>query len=208
MKRIHYNSPVILTYALISLAVLGLGYLTNGLSNRLLFSVYRGSWADPLGYFRLFGHALGHANLGHYAGNFLLILLIGPVLEEKYGSKKLLITMFTTAVTLGILHRIFGAPNVMVLGASGVVFALIVLSSFVNMQAGRIPLTLVAVISVYLGREVWAGVSASLSGQQDGISQFMHIFGGVCGLAAGFLLRDKPPGESPTGGHPTAGPTV
>ena len=186
-KRIHYNSPVILTYTLLSLAVLGLGLATDGFTNKMLFSVYPCSWLDPAGYIRLFGHALGHANPEHYANNFLLILLVGPILEEKYGSKKLFLMLIATAVITGLLYKTFAPADVVVLGASGVVFMLIVLSSFVNIQQGRLPLTLVFAVVFYLGKEFLY----SATGAQPGIANTMHILGGLCGIVLGFTMKKK-----------------
>jgi len=186
-KRIHYNAPVILTYALVSLVVLILGSMTDGCTNKLLFSVYPCSWLDPLGYIRLAGHTLGHANIEHYFGNFLLILLVGPILEEKYGSKKLLLMLTGTAVMTGLLHTLFAPTGTAVLGASGVVFMLIVLSSFVNKQQGRLPLTLVFAVVFYLGKEFLY----SATGAQPGIANTMHILGGICGIVLGFTVKKK-----------------
>ena len=59
---------------------------TDGWSTMNLFCVYRSSWRDPLGYIRLFGHVLGHANWEHFLNNMLLLLVVGPPMEEKYGS--------------------------------------------------------------------------------------------------------------------------
>ena len=61
LKRIHYNAPVTLTFALICLVVLGLNKLTGGWTNLHLFMTYRSRLTDPLMYIRLFGHAIGHA---------------------------------------------------------------------------------------------------------------------------------------------------
>ena len=98
LKRIRYNAPVILTFTLISFAVLVLGYITNNRSTETFFMVYRSSLANPLFYLRLFTHILGHANLEHFVGNFTVILLVGPMLEEKYGSRKLLVMITLTAL--------------------------------------------------------------------------------------------------------------
>ena len=73
--QLQYNSPVILNFTLLSLAVLALNFLTNGLTNQLFFSVYRGSLTDPLFYFRLVGHVLGHADWDHFLGNMLPVTL-------------------------------------------------------------------------------------------------------------------------------------
>ena len=100
--KISYNSPVVLTFALISLIALLVGYLTGGTSTKLLFMTYRSSLLNPLTYIRLFTHAIGHADISHYVGNFMYILLVGPMLEEKYGSSRMLIMMLFTAVIQGI----------------------------------------------------------------------------------------------------------
>lgn len=70
-RGISYNAPVVLTFALVSLIALILNMLTNGMTNRLFFSVYRSNFS--LAYvIRLVGHCLGHANWSHYAGNMTL----------------------------------------------------------------------------------------------------------------------------------------
>ena len=68
--RISFNSPVILIFSIASLLVLGLSYMTGGVSDQLLFCVYRSSLSDPLTYFRFFGHVLGHANWEHFLSTF------------------------------------------------------------------------------------------------------------------------------------------
>jgi len=151
-------------------------------STRLLFSVYRGNLTDVFFYIRLFGHVLGHADWEHFVNNFLIILLVGPMLEMKYGSKNMFYMIMITALTMGILNVVFF--DTALLGASGVAFMLIILSSFVNIRKGSIPLTLILTASLYIGREVVAGLT-----ENDNISQFTHIAGGICGCVFGFTLR-------------------
>lgn len=184
IKKLHYNSPVILSFAFISLLSLIIGYATQDKSTMLLFSVYRSSPASIFFYFRLIGHIFGHANFGHYINNFIIILLVGPMLEEKYGSKKLASMIAITAVVTGFIN--IALFNTALLGASGIAFMLILLSSYVNIQKGKIPLTLVLVIIAYLGREIFSGVFSS-----DNISQLTHIAGGVCGGVFGHILNNK-----------------
>lgn len=185
-KKIQYNSPVILSFTLVSFFVLILNSITQGSSNYLLFTVYRGSFLDPLLYFRLFGHVLGHSNFDHFFNNFLSVLLVGPILEEKYGSKKILIMMLFTALITGAVHMIISSYS-MLLGASGIVFMFILLSSFVSLQKGKIPLTLILCIMVYMGREIFDGLFVD-----NQVSNITHIFGGACGAFFGFWLnRDK-----------------
>ena len=181
LKKIRYNSPVVLTFALISLVVLLLDYLTNGRTTGLLFCTYRTSPFDLLGYVRMFGHVLGHANLQHYIGNMTLILILGPLLEEKYGSKKLLLAIAITAVVSALVHALVSQDAL--LGASGIVFMMIMLSSLTGMKTGTIPLTMILVAVVYIGGEIIDGIV-----NQDSVSQLTHIVGGICGTAIGFSM--------------------
>ena len=180
--QLQYNSPVILTFFLLSLLVLFLGQWTNGWTTMHLFCVYRSSFKDPLFYVRLFGHVLGHADYEHYMGNMLLLLLVGPGLEEKYGSRNLLATIAVTAFATGLVQFLL-FPHSALLGASGVVFMMIVLSSFTEMKKGGIPLTMLLVVALYLGSEIADGLTRT-----DNVSHLTHIVGGVCGIFFGFRL--------------------
>lgn len=185
MKRIviRFNAPVILTFALLSLLALLLGNWTNGAATHQYFSVYRSSLSDPLTYVRFIGHVLGHADYEHYMGNMLLLLLVGPGLEEKYGSGTMVWMILVTALVTGLVHFVF-FPGSALLGASGVVFMMIVLSSFTAMRRGEIPVTLILVVIFYLGGEIMDGLF-----KKDNISQITHIVGGLCGLIFGFTVR-------------------
>lgn len=162
MKKlvIRFNAPVVLLFALLSLLVLLLDGWTGGVSTTRFFCVYRSSLADPLTYVRFFGHVLGHSGYSHYMNNMLLLLLVGPGLEEKYGSLNLLMTILVTALVTGLVQFIF-FPGTALLGASGVVFMMIVLNSFTEMRRGGIPLTMLLVVALYLGNEVVDGLSES-----------------------------------------------
>lgn len=181
--HIQYNAPVILSFALISLLVLGLGTLTGGRSTKLLFCVYRSSLRDILTYPRFFLHVLGHSGYSHYISNMLLLLIVGPAMEEKYGSRNMLIFLAVTALVTGLSQFLF-FPNSALMGASGIVFMLIMLSSLAGAQAGAIPVTLILVAVLYLGGEILDGLR-----QTDQISQLTHIIGGVCGIVLGFAVR-------------------
>ena len=185
MKKIviRFNAPVILTFALLSLLALLLGNWTNGAATHQYFSVYRSSLSDPLTYVRFIGHVLGHADYEHYMGNMLLLLLVGPGLEEKYGSGTMVWMILVTALVTGLVHFVF-FPGSALLGASGVVFMMIVLSSFTAMRRGEIPVTLILVVIFYLGGEIMGGLF-----KKDNISQITHIVGGLCGLIFGFTVR-------------------
>lgn len=181
-KKLSFNAPVTLGFTFLSLIVLILGYITKGKSNLLLFSVYRCRLNTISSYLRFFLHILGHENYAHFSGNMLLLLVLGAGLEERYGSRKLLICIVITAFLTGLIQFLF-FPSVRVLGASGVVFMMIVLSSMSGMRDKRLPLTALLVLVFYLGGEIVDGLFS-----QDNISQLSHVIGGLCGAEFGFLF--------------------
>ncbi len=152
--KITFNSPVVLGFIFISLVVLLLGFTTLGKSNELLFLTYHSALTNPLTYVRFFTHVLGHSGWEHYIGNAAYILLLGPMLEEKYGSKKLLQVIVITALVTGLMNYIL-FQNVALCGASGVVFAFILLTSFTSFKNGEIPLTFILVAVIFLGQKLY-----------------------------------------------------
>ncbi|MBQ3139557.1 MAG: rhomboid family intramembrane serine protease [Ruminococcus sp.] len=184
-SKISINSPVILGFTAICLIALILDFVTVGFTNNLLFSVYRSSLLNPLTYFRFIGHIFGHSGWQHFMGNIMLILIVGPLLEEKYGSKNTIYVIISTAVITGIVHFML-FPGVRLLGASGVVFALILLSSFVRLKDGKIPLTFILVALIYIGQQIFEGIFIN-----DNISNLTHIIGGVVGAATGYALNKR-----------------
>ncbi|MBR3770780.1 MAG: rhomboid family intramembrane serine protease [Clostridium sp.] len=181
--RISYNSPVIIGFTFACFGALILSMLTRGYSNRLLFSVYRSSLASPFTYIRFFGHVLGHGNWSHFLGNIMMILVVGPLLEEKYGSQRMLIVIGVTALVTGVIHFLF-FPHVQLLGASGVVFALIILSSITSIKEGAIPLTFLLVAITYVGEQIYEGIFVN-----DNVANLTHIIGGLVGALLGYLMN-------------------
>ena len=177
--RISYNSPVILTFALICTAVF---FMDQFLANQLMpyFAVGTQFSAHPLMIFSLFSHVIGHGSIEHLLGNMTFILLIGPIIEEKYGSSKTLLMIAATALITGLINVMFFSTGL--LGASGIVFMLILLVSFTNVTDGKIPLTFTLVALLFIGKEVIQSMQA------DHVSQAAHIIGGLCGSVFGFIL--------------------
>ena len=181
--RLQYNSPVVLSFALLSLGALILGVMTKGAATAKYFSVYHSSLADPFTYPRFFLHVLGHGSYAHYIGNMMLILVVGPPLEEKYGSRSLLWAIAITALISGLIQWLF-FPHTALLGASGIVFMMIVMSFLSGMKDGCIPITLLLVLAMYVGKEIVDGVVLA-----DNVSQLTHVVGGICGAVLGLNMR-------------------
>jgi membrane associated rhomboid family serine protease len=179
--RIRYNSPVILSFALICALVLLIDQLSGGVFIRAFFVLPPTfEFGSLLSWLKLFTYVIGHQGWAHLISNFSFILLIGPVLEEKYGSIPLLLMMLVTALATALLNLLIVRTGLY--GASGIVFMLILLSSFTNIRQGEIPLTFILIVVLYLAREFVSALNP------DTISQLAHIAGGVIGGLFGFLF--------------------
>jgi len=186
--KIRYNAPVSLSFSLLCLLVYMLGSVVPPL--RYLFMLPGAgsfSLAQPLDWLRLITHAIGHASWDHLFGNLSFILLLGPILEEKHGSARLLFMILVTALVTGIVNVMFFSTGL--LGASGIVFMMILLVSITNIRSGEIPLSFVLVLLVYLLRELLLGLSA------DQVAHSAHLIGGACGSLFGFGLATKKAGR-------------
>ena len=181
--RLSFNSPVILGFTLACFIVLILDKVTGSASTLALFSVYRSSLASPLTYIRFFGHVLGHASWDHFFGNIMMLLVVGPLLEEKYGSENILFVILATALVTGVINFIF-FPHVQLLGASGVVFAFILLASLTSIEEEKIPLTFILVALIYIGQQVYDGLFI-----RDNVSNLTHILGGIVGSSLGYVMN-------------------
>lgn len=180
--KIEVNAPVIIWYTVISFVILLFGYATGNASTDKLFTCYRTTLSDPMMYVRMITYVFGHADASHYMNNFFLITLLGPMLEEKYGSKHLFYMMLTTAAVGGIFNLLLTSKGL--LGASGIAFMMIILCSCTSVKSGRIPLTLLLVVVIYIGQEIITGIVSN-----DNVSQLTHILGGICGMLFGLYYN-------------------
>ena len=176
-----YNSVVILSYFLICLLVLIFNTLTKGKLNNFL-AMRKGSLLNPMTYIRLVTTGLCHKDWSHFRNNFITILLIGPMLEEKYGSIPLLEMIIITTIASSLVHMFLYESGA--IGASDNVFMMIVLCSIVNISAGKIPITLILIFLFYVADEIIKQIFK----RNDNISHDSHIVGAICGFIFGYFI--------------------
>jgi len=178
--KVTFNAPFTLVFTIAALVVFVL--FQHAPSPPMPF-VLPGEfmWKDPVWYASLVGYTLGHANLEHLLGNFSIILMLGPILEEAYGTKKLFLMVTITGISTAIFHMFFWDYGLM--GASGIVFMFIVLSSLINIKGKELPLTFILVVVLFLGKEIYNAFGT------DTVSQFAHIAGGVTGVIFGYFHK-------------------
>jgi membrane associated rhomboid family serine protease len=185
LPRIEFNAPVTVCYALAALAATILpvqGKLAIHGPIRLLdgdFLLSLCTWT------------LAHGGMTHLLSNFVVILLAGPLLEDRFGSLRMLAVLVTASVLVGLAHCILD-PGDALIGASGTVFCLIMLTAMLAGRSGTIPLTVLLVAALYLGREL-VGLFAN-----DGISQTAHILGAALGMILGLVMRGNSSLRYPT----------
>ncbi|MCB9308764.1 MAG: rhomboid family intramembrane serine protease [Lewinellaceae bacterium] len=177
---LKFNAPVVLSFSLICVAV----YVLDTFSGHNVLPYFtvqpQIQWSNPFSVFTLFTHVLGHVSLDHLMGNLTFILLLGPILEEKFGSKTVLYMILFTAFITGIINVLFF--NTGLTGASGIVFMMILLVSFTNVKAGEIPITFILIAILFIGKEFLNSLN------HNQISESAHIIGGICGSIFGFRL--------------------
>ncbi len=187
--KLRYNAPVTLTMILVSAVVLVMNQtIMPGLVRNFFVAPPGLGVLSPAGLVRCFLFVLGHMGWPHLVGNAMLILLLGPMVEERYGSLLLLLMIGITALATGVLNGLLFPTGV--LGSSGIVFMLIVLASLTNFRSGEVPLTFVLILVLYLLREFVGGF------RPDNTSQFAHLMGGFCGAVFGLLFGGRPHNRS------------
>lgn len=179
LMKIKFDSPVVLIFSAICAGVYLLQYLE--ISGGMFVLIPQFEPSSPSWYFRLFSHAIGHGSSEHLMGNLAFILLLGPIVEKTYGAVNLIIMMLTTALLTGLIHIMFS--NAGLLGASGIVFMMILLVSLINFKNKEIPLTFILILIVYIGKEILGTFS------DDNIAHSTHIVGGLVGAFFGFYLN-------------------
>lgn len=179
--RIKYNAPVSLTLILLSSLVL---FLNTHVNNYLISDWFTAdgvisfNYSDPLSYLKFITHIFGHININHFMSNAIYLILLGPILEEKYNSKTLLALILATAIISSLINALL--VDTYMLGASGIVYLFIVLVSFTNIEKGEFPLSVVIVLAFYIYKE--------LSREDSGaISVVTHTVGAAIGLLYGLI---------------------
>ena len=184
--RITFNSPIILGFVLICFCATLLGMLSANKITEMLFMTYHSSLKNPMTYIRFITHIFGHADWNHFIGNASYLLLLGPMLEEKYGGKEIIEVIGITALITGLVNYIFFS-NIGLCGASGVVFSFIILASFTGFKDGEIPITFVLVAAIFIGQQIYDGIMV-----RDNVSNMAHIVGGLVGAFLGYVLNKTP----------------
>lgn len=180
--KITFKSPITLTFALLAVVFYFL-FQADGDIPRIFVLQGDFQWTNWKWYVSLVGYTLSHGSIDHLIGNISIILLLGPMIEKRYGPKRMLMMLSLTGLITAVIHIVFWSHHL--IGASGLVFMMIVLSSLVDIRGNELPFAFILIVLLYIGQEVIRAFSV------DGVSQFAHISGGVLGMIFGYSYRSK-----------------
>lgn len=206
--KVAYDAPVTLTFVIICVLLLLLNnfVIKNGALERLLASPTSQAGAlpfvvqEPLSYLRLLLYIFGSGATVEYITNLLIILMLGPAMEERYGSVIIGIMIFVSALFSGVLNASF--CNESLVGAVPVVCMMTFLTAFVSFSNKTVPMTFLATIVAFGYLAINSGLGA--------VRFIICVAGGLCGSLLAFLTSPKMKAEkkaSKSGGAGVAGKT-
>jgi membrane associated rhomboid family serine protease len=143
---------------------------------------------DPQGLVGIVTAPFLHLGFGHLISNTLPLVTLGALIAVS-GAKRLFAVTAIVTVIGGFGTWLISPPNTITIGASGLVFgyaAYLIARGLFNRRLGQVLLGIVVIM-------VWG--SALLGGllPQDGISWQGHLFGGIAGILAAWVLADDRP---------------
>lgn len=139
--------------------------------------------SQPSSYFRLIFYVFGATDLVFLLSNLLFLLMLGPAMEERYGSVVIGIMLGVSALFSGVLNACFCETGLR--GCMPIVFMMIFLNSFMSFSRKKIPVSFIAIFVFYIAKET-AGKNFS---QIVGV--IICIAGGLCGSLFAFLTSPK-----------------
>jgi membrane associated rhomboid family serine protease len=148
---------------------------------------------EPDGLFGILTAPFLHLGFGHLISNTLPLVTLGALIAVS-GAMRLFSVTAIVATIGGFGTWLISPPHTITIGASGLVFgyaAYLIARGIFNRRLGQVAIGVIVVL-------VWG--SALLGGllPQDGISWQGHLFGGIAGVFAAWVLsEDKPKTPKP-----------
>lgn len=207
--KVSYDAPVTLTFVLISAIIFLLSFFlakagkADGLE-KIFTSPTAQTGAlpfivkQPLSYLRLLFYIFGSVADGALVlfTNLILIMLLGPAMEERYGSVIIGIMIFVSALFSGVLNACFCEASLV--GSVPVVSMMIFLNAFMSFSKKKFPLSFAAVMILFVVLQVFSGAGA--------VRIIICIAGGLCGSLFAFLTSPKMKAEKKNNNSATESP--
>ena len=187
--KVSYDAPVTLSFVIICALffLLNTYVIKNGALLKVLASPTTQAGAlpfiakQPVSYLRLLLYIFGAGDASVLITNLILIMLLGPAMEERYGSVIIGIMIFVSALFSGVLNACFCEASLV--GAVPVVSMMIFLNAFMSFSKKKFPLSFVAVMVFFVVLQIVSGAGA--------VKIIICIAGGLCGSLFAFLTSPK-----------------
>jgi membrane associated rhomboid family serine protease len=187
LRRLTVEAPVVICFSLVCVMVHILNVTILPGLNRFLAVQDTFSMFSFMQYPRLITHVFAHdSQINHIKGNMMNLLLVGPSAEHVYGSHAMLLTFVLVAIVSAFAHILVGSAYTHQLGASGIVFCVILLNSLVAADSGEIPLSFVLTVGLWVTDEV-----VKFLWNTDHMSHHAHLTGAIVGTMAGYYFKGK-----------------
>lgn len=190
--KVAYDAPVTLSFVIICAIIFLLNMLlaksgkAGGLE-KIFASPTSQAGVLPfipsalVSYVRLFFYIFGAGDPSVMFTNLILIMLLGPAMEERYGSVIIGIMIFVAALFSGVLNACFSESSLV--GSLPLVSMMIFLNAFMSFSKKKFPLSFAAVMVLFVLLQVFSGTGA--------VQIIICIAGGLCGSLFAFLTSPK-----------------
>lgn len=184
--KFSYDAPVSQSFVLISLVIFILDFFVLNLKlnqNYLLTPTPVFSIRDPLVILRTIIYIFGETDKVYLFTNLLFIILIGPVMEERYGSVIIGIMFFVAAFVTGSMSACF--CKVAYRGCSSVVFMLLLLNAMMFFTKKTISATSITMVVLFICREFF------IANPNGVVGTLIILAGGLAGSLFAFIASPK-----------------
>jgi len=197
--KISYDAPITLTFVLVSLflALLNGLVLKNRLDYILLSSPTRIGGELPFdaqnisSYIKLVLYIFGSNSWGSLFSSLVFILLLGPTIEEQYGSIIIGIMILISALFAGVLNACFCTQCLR--GPIAIIFMLIFLNAFISFSKKKLPLSFVLAFVLFILFIIFdqKGLDNPRTPLDLLVTIIVTVAGGLCGGLFAFLASPK-----------------
>lgn len=126
-------------------------------------------------------HIFGHSGWDHFLGNVIYIAMLGPSVEDKFGTIPLAIITILSALIIGTISVISNTPCY---GLSSVAYMWVILNTFQSDESEGLPITSIILLFVFVLPEAIA-----IFTKTDNIAHQNHVLGAICGLGFGIATK-------------------
>ncbi len=195
-KHLIFDSPVVLSFVLISLVIFiadcaSSSFVSSFLACRASKGEVPFNFSSFIDYIRLILYVFGYHSSSDFFITMMVLLLLGPLIEERYGSSIFSLMIFVTSLSGGVLTATLSSENL--LGSKGIAFMLIILSFLSEFSKGYIPAScLLSFILFFM--DGFIGLKSDMHFSdftQYSVKVLVLLASGISGSLFGFLASPK-----------------